>query len=70
MKEVRIYVNGKTKKISYTSKEYIKKLVKEKKEKNVYVVRKTRGDKKNEDFAISKLTYENGKFDRIEEKYI
>lgn len=67
MKEVRIYLNGKTKKISYTSKEDIKTIVEKE---NVYVVRKTRGDKKNEDFAISKLTYENGKFDRIEEKYI
>lgn len=67
MKEVRIYVNGKTKKISYTSEEDIKKLVEEK---NVYIVQKTRSDKKNEDFSISKLTYKNGKFDKIEEKYI
>lgn len=67
MKEVRIYVNGKTKKISYTSEEDIKKLVEEK---NVYIVQKTRSGKKNEDFSISKLTYENGKFDKIEEKYI
>ncbi|WP_295295541.1 hypothetical protein [uncultured Brachyspira sp.] len=67
MKEVRIYVNGKTKKISYTSEEDIKKLVEEK---NVYIVQKTRSGKKNEDFSISKLTYENGKFYKIEEKYI
>ena len=67
MKEVRIYVNGKTKKISYTSEEDIKKLVEEK---NVYIVQKTRSGKKNEDFSISKLTYKNGKFDKIEEKYI
>ena len=65
--EIRIYVNGKTKKISYLSEKDIKKLVKEE---NVYVIQKTRSDKKNEDFAISKLTYENGKFDKIEEKYI
>lgn len=67
MKEVRIYVNGKTKKISYTSEEDIKKLVEEK---NVYIVQKTRSGKKNEDFSISKLTYENGKFIKGEEEYI
>ena len=68
MKEVRIYLNGKTKKISYTSEEDIKAAIS--KEENVYVVQKTRSGKKNEDFSISKLTYENGKFDKIEEKYI
>lgn len=46
MKEVRIYVNGKTKKISYLSEEDIKKLVKEVKEENVYIIQKTRSGKK------------------------
>ena len=68
MKEVRIYLNGKIKKIPYRNKEDNIKDIKSLK--NVYVIQKTRSDKKNEDFAISKLTYENGKFDRIEEKYI
>ena len=68
MKEVRIYLNGKTKKISYTSEEDIKAAIS--KEKNVYVVQKTRSGKKNEYFSRSKLTYENGKFDKKEEKYI
>ncbi|MDO6993974.1 hypothetical protein Q5M87_08105, partial [Brachyspira innocens] len=65
MKEVRIYVNGKTKKISYTSEEDIKTILKKEKE-NVYIIQKTRSGKKNEDFSISKLTCENGKFDKIE----
>lgn len=68
MKEVRIYLNGKIKKIPYRNKEDNIKDIKSLK--NVYVIQKTRSDKKNEDFAISKLTYENGKFDKIEEKYI
>lgn len=68
MKEVRIYLNGKIKKIPYRNKEDNIKDIKSLK--NVYVVQKTRSDKKNEDFAISKLTYENGKFDKKEEKYI
>ncbi|ACN84439.1 hypothetical protein PQQ32_08965 [Brachyspira hyodysenteriae] len=65
--EVRIYLNGKTKKIPYISEKDIKKLVKEE---NVYIIQKTRSGKKNEDFSISKLIYKNGKFDKIEEKYI
>ena len=68
MKEVRIYLNGKIKKIPYRNKEDNIKDIKSLK--NVYVIQKTRSDKKNEDFAISKLTYENGKFDKKEEKYI
>ena len=68
MKEVRIYLNGKIKKIPYRNKEDNIKNIKSLK--NVYVIQKTRSDKKNEDFAISKLTYENGKFDKKEEKYI
>lgn len=68
MKEVRIYLNGKIKKIPYRNKEDNIKDIKSLK--NVYVVQKTRSDKKNEDFAISKLTYKNGKFDKKEEKYI
>lgn len=68
MKEARIYVNGKTKKIPYRNKEDNIKDIKSLK--NVYVVQKTRSDKKNEDFTISKLTYKNGKFDKKEEKYI
>ncbi|MEI0493647.1 hypothetical protein R4J17_14520 [Brachyspira intermedia] len=68
MKEVRIYVNGKIKKIPYRNKEDNIKDIKSLE--NVYVVQKTRSGKKNEDFSISKLTYENGKFDKIEEKYI
>ena len=68
MKEVRIYLNGKIKKIPYRNKEDNIKDIKSLK--NVYVVQKTRSGKKNEDFAISKLTYENGKFDKKEEKYI
>ena len=74
MKEVRIYVNGKIKTISYTSEEYIKTIVKKEKEKekeNVYVIKKTRGIKKKEQpFTISKLIYDNNKFDKKEEKYI
>ncbi|WP_300755149.1 hypothetical protein [uncultured Brachyspira sp.] len=70
MKEVRIYINGKTKTISYTSEEDIKTLVKKEKE-NVYVIKKTRGRKKKEEpFTISKLIYKNNKFDKTEEKYI
>ena len=68
MKEVRIYLNGKIKKIPYRNKEDNIKDIKSLK--NVYVVQKTRSDKKNEDFTISKLTYKNGKFDKKEEKYI
>lgn len=68
MKEVRIYLNGKIKKIPYRNKEDNIKDIKSLK--NVYVVQKTRSGKKNEDFSISKLTYENGKFDKKEEKYI
>ena len=68
MKEVRIYVNGKIKKIPYRNKEDNIKDIKSLE--NVYVVQKTRSGKKNEDFSISKLTYENGKFDKKEEKYI
>lgn len=70
MKEVRIYVNGKTKTISYTSEEDIKTIVKKEKE-NVYVIKKTRGIKKKEQpFTMSKLIYDNNKFDKKEEKYI
>ena len=68
MKEVRIYLNGKIKKIPYRNKEDNIKDIKSLK--NVYVVQKTRSGKKNEDFTISKLTYKNGKFDKKEEKYI
>lgn len=68
MKEARIYINGKIKKIPYRNKEDNIKDIKSLE--NVYVVQKTRSDKKSEDFAISKLTYENGKFDKKEEKYI
>lgn len=68
MKEVQIYLNGKIKKIPYRNKEDNIKDIKSLK--NVYVVQKTRSDKKNEDFTISKLTYKNGKFDKKEEKYI
>lgn len=70
MKEVRIYVNGKIKTISYTSEEDIKTIVKKEKE-NLYVIQKTRGIKKKEQpFTISKLIYDNNKFDKKEEKYI
>ncbi|WP_300369178.1 hypothetical protein [Brachyspira sp.] len=64
MKEVRIYLNGKIKKISYPSEEDIKN-------KNLYLIQKTRSNKKKEKpFTISKLNYENKEFSKIEEKYI
>ena len=49
MKEVRIYLNGKTKKISYTSKEDIKTIVEKE---NVYVVQKTRSRKKKKNHLL------------------
>ena len=64
MKEVRIYSNGKIKKISYPSKEDIKN-------ENVYLIQKTRSKKKKEKpFTISKLNYKNKEFSKTKEKYI
>ena len=69
MKEVRIYVNGKIKKIPYRNKEDNIKDIKSLK--NVYVVQKTRSSKKKEKpFTISKLNYEDKKFRKGKEEYI
>ena len=58
MKEVRIYVNGKIKKIPYRNKEDNIKDIKSLK--NVYVVQKTRSSKKKEKpFIMPVMTYEN-----------
>ena len=64
MKEVRIYLNGKIKKISYPSEKDIKN-------ENVYLIQKTRSKKKKEKpFTISKLNYKNKEFSKTEEEYI